>query len=381
MVGTQTNTLQQIKLIFDSYFQPLIDLISYLTTKEERKTITLIRHESAEILRISTKVMTRAICFNQGAYLEYMHLASEKHRLLKDELARGDLTDPHAVQNLAGDLVNFMNKKFYEAAQENFALMLAYFSDRSQAAPRICIKGNFRIGTSDRVVTVFRAKQVAYSSSVEIGKNSGFSAVRNNGKYFLENDIPSAAAEDKYFNPRLDNELVRKFASTGRLEESTWIKCWPGAANARDAYQSTLIIPMTLWNNQISDEFRKTVKIDNVGRTIFGYLCFDHTEKNFFKEEVDVPVGYAFADLLSMYLFSRTVFIEVSRSYEKAIDILETRGLEEKVEKLDKRLIDSMAARLSDITVNFDVRQSLNNDLHQLDEQLLKFADEEESAK
>lgn len=367
-----SNALPQIRAIVNSYFQPLLDLISYLASESGRGRIEVFRRDNSKIVRIAAKVVTRAVCLNQGAYLEYTYLASEKHRKLKELLQDND-PNLLEVQRLSADLVDFMNRKFYEVVQENFALLLAYFNERSNSPPRICIKGNFRVGKSDQVVTVFRNAHVAYASSVEIGRNSGFSYIQNTGKHFIENDIPSAAAEDRYFNPRLDNDLVKQLSSAGELLPSTWMKCWKDATEAPEAYQSTLIIPMTLWNNQISEEFRSAVKIDNVGRTIFGYLCFDHTERGFFDEENDTNVGYVVADLISMYIFSRTVFIEVSRTYDKATSLMSKNGIEGAVERLDTKLIEAMAAKVSNIDFNSVIRKSANNKLFQLDEQLLHF--------
>ena len=38
--------------------------------------------------------------------------------------------------------------------------------------------------------------------------------------------------------------------------------------------------------------------------TVFGFLCFDHHETDFFDEGIDASIGYIFADIISHY-FSR----------------------------------------------------------------------------
>lgn len=54
----------------------------------------------------------------------------------------------------------------------------------------------------------------------------------------------------------------------------------------------------------------------DVGRTIFGYLCFDHVEEEFFTE-VDIDIGYIFADMLSLYFIARATYTELSHTFSK----------------------------------------------------------------
>jgi len=65
---------------------------------------------------------------------------------------------------------------------------------------------------------------------------------------------------------------------------------------------------MTLWNNDLSEEFKELVNLENVDRTIFDFLCFDHVDVNYFDEEGDVALGYVFADIVSMYIFARLIY-------------------------------------------------------------------------
>ena len=130
---------------------------------------------------------------------------------------------------------------------------------------------------------------------------------------------------------------------------------------------------MTLWNNQISDEFRKAVRIGNIGRTIFGYLCIDHADAGYFNENVDSRIGYAIADLLSMYLFSRMIYIEVSKTYERAQEIVKSGGLENEFERLEDGALRKMEAVLMSLNREFDVKESTKNTLLSIDKDLLKF--------
>lgn len=92
-------------------------------------------------------------------------------------------------------------------------------------------------------------------------------------------------------------------------------------------YKSTLIVPMTLWNNDLSEEFKELVNLDNVDRTIFGFLCFDHVDADYFDEENDVALGYVFADILSMYIFARLIYMESSKTFSDRRRLVQIRKI------------------------------------------------------
>jgi len=62
---------------------------------------------------------------------------------------------------------------------------------------------------------------------------------------------------------------------------------------------------------------RKEAKED--ARTIFGYLCFDHVEENYFNDDIDIDVGYIFADIISLYMVTRSIYTELSTTYSKVM--------------------------------------------------------------
>lgn len=64
-----------------------------------------------------------------------------------------------------------------------------------------------------------------------------------------------------------------------------------------------------------------------VDRTIFGYLCLDHISTNYFNPIFDIDSGYIYADILSLYLFVRFVFVNQSETYQKVVMLLKTKGI------------------------------------------------------
>jgi hypothetical protein len=60
-------------------------------------------------------------------------------------------------------------------------------------------------------------------------------------------------------------------------------------------------------------------------------LCFDHPKENYFDEDKDVSVGYVFADILSLYVFVRLIYTEMSKTYGKVEEFMEKEHLEVKL--------------------------------------------------
>jgi hypothetical protein len=361
-----------LRNVRDEYFFPLKWLLNYVVSKALVETLQK-REEDVNVLKKAAGVTVMAVCLNQGTYLQYSQLAAERHRRLKESL------DPQSrntkeVTGALKELVDFMNREFFEAAHKNFELLHVYFGSRSKTKPRICIKGNFRIGDSDKVITVFRDKPVKYEVATELSLNTGFSFIEKTGTYFLDNDIISSVKNRKYFNPRLDPIRVQRAVPSSHIDKQEWLAFWDGATDPSEAYQSTLIIPMTLWNNQLNGEFRKFLQVNEIGRTIFGYLCIDHAEPDYFIEKVDSDVGYAFADLMSMYLFSRKIYIEISRTYAAAKSALHNAEVDSSLETLVSNVahLDEVL-RKSKASRNSEGQKSSSNTLLSIDRSLIKF--------
>lgn len=362
----------------EEYFSPIRFILSLLDQKlsaeNKKKELEIKYVDSKNVL----KVIQKAICFNQGEYLQYTFVTAEKHRLLKDTF-RKNKNDRDKILFLAKDLVDYINCKFYENTHENFKLLHAYFNLIHGTIPRICIKGNFRVNNKSTVVSVFRDELVDYDSDVEIEKNSGFYSIYKSGMYFLENNIPKATASGSYFNPRLKRNNVRKYLGYDKSKEITdWKKCWvEQSSDSSSYYKSTLIIPMTLWNNKVSKEFKALINMDNVDRTIFGFLCFDHTNTNYFDEENDVSIGYVFADIISMFIFTRLIYMEISKTFSSVENWLDKNSINTRTKHL-KSLWKSIPDNLDlDSILNFKIKKTTHNDLFPIDNDLLKFVRDE----
>ncbi|MDF1789807.1 MAG: hypothetical protein P1U82_28365, partial [Verrucomicrobiales bacterium] len=364
------------------YFEPLFSLPDALRVFVDPKA----RISRRPLQRRMNELLSKAVCYNQGEWIQFAFLASEKHRDMKDELRKSS-PNLHKLRKSTEGLLDYLNQTFHQVAQANFAILGDYFSARGRELPRICIKGYFADEGGKSVITVFRDRRVNYSSDVGLLENSGFNKVSEEGRYFLLNDIPSAARKG-YRNQRLSPEKIEYYFSaagrasrffdliTGKKDES-WVDCWDSGSRGPDpsaSYKSTLIIPMTLWNNDLSDEFARKVNLPDVGRTILGFLCFDHIKKSYFLEEEDVKMGYIFADFLSIYLFTRIQYSEISSSFKESYDALceknitvSLRRATTKIEEL-ARLVSSMSS------LSHDIEKSSSNHLCNVDRGLVEFA-------
>lgn len=264
------------------------------------------------------------ICFNQGKYIEFEYLLGEKHKELRIELRKDDQPERRIeqIKEKFETLTNYIEKEIRDFSSTNFGHILQFFdlTYRSKFSPRVCIK-SVRNG---RIIDIVRADKSDFTEEYTIAANTGFSYVVENGLYYLENNIPQAAKDGKYVNPRLDPIQVANYKPTAfdildadRIDEK-WCRYWRSSSNQdelelqRTCYKSTLIVPMTLLNKTLDPEFMKKFKInDNQGRTIFGYLCLDHSAINYFKDE-DVQMCYIFADILSLYFV--TIFVHTNHS-------------------------------------------------------------------
>jgi hypothetical protein len=176
-------------------------------------------------------------------------------------------------------------------------------------------------------------------SNCPIESNTGFEQVYKSGKYYLNNNIPDEVKQSRYKNPRLNEAKAIKYTHMlNRWEkfkikkfkkpDEKWIDCWeeirkPDGStyrpNPEACYKSTIIIPMTLRENKYGNpEFFKRFRIqDDTERAIYGFLCIDHHQEDFFEQEPDQRIGYIFADIMSLYLITHLTYTRYSKTYPK----------------------------------------------------------------
>ncbi|WP_145677013.1 hypothetical protein [Azospirillum brasilense] len=247
----------------------------------------------------------------------------------RSESANEDLLR-HAVNNLDG----FLNREFDSIVKSNFAY-LRYFFEETKKSP------NLRLGImapTDSVglglIDLYRDPPFPNSYIIRrISDYSPFSEVNQTGSYFLCNDIPNAVKAGKYFNHRIDQTRATTASLSNEPSEadSEWCSLWSHIGNTTNAskeelrrtcYKSNLIIPITLANNHLSIEFQGRFPLKGLDEAIFGYLCMDSTELNFFDNPASIDIGYVVADLLCTLFMTRYVFTVYSEVYQFGLSAL-----------------------------------------------------------
>jgi len=273
------------------------------------------------------------VCYNQGEIAQIYYEAGELHKPIKEEVKK-DQPDPDKIQKLCDEI----NSKLYERLdgifEANNEFILKHFNGRSDDTPRWCIKG---IDPETKLIMDLYRFDCEYSSlPVEPSDNTGFDEVIKNGYRYLNNSIPKAVIDEKYYNPRIEGTEVRRKNNYGDNlnNHEEWLKCWihnekkdgtKEGPSPKSAYRSTLIIPITLLrNDKLTKDFRKHFDIpkkndtEEYSRAIMGMLCFDHIDTNFFVDDIDTPAGYVIADIFSLYLLASAMYTDYSKSYQKA---------------------------------------------------------------
>jgi hypothetical protein len=259
-------------------------------------------------------ILGEYICAHQKDLAEYTFLTNEKHKAVKSAIADGDRK---LASDLFGDLQDYSYKQFRKIFDSHVDYLWKLFEDRSVNKIRVCIKVIVREKT---IATLYRKPESERGDMPFIlSENTAFYEILNDGiKSYLCNDIPAAVEKDEYINNRIDRTKVleyleKKFLSTEE-EERGWRECWIGKEiEATECYKSTLVVPMSLRTENLSTDFKEHLKIvPEATRAIFGFLCLDNIQRNFFEEENDINIAYIFADMLSLYLIHQLNLTEYS---------------------------------------------------------------------
>ena len=118
----------------------------------------------------------------------------------------------------------------------------------------------------------------------------------------------------------------------------SWKDCWKGynnEENSNDFYNSTFVIPMSITsdnedhNSIFYNKFfskNDNNKLTSNTRVIWGFLCFDSKQKNYFNEIEKIynstDLGFIIADILSIYLvffYNYTSASETIQKYEEML--------------------------------------------------------------
>lgn len=299
---------------------------------------------AAEILSL----VSRCVCDNQAGLAQYTFLASEKHKRIKDvvkeiESATGDVKALiRTLEKRIADLEGYLYLELVNVFDTNYKYVEEFFKARSNIPPRASVK----VIAEGQVVSLLRKPEhFIVDEHLQIGDNTAFESIAKGQSYFCSNNIPLDFQAQKYKNSRLIKNKVLKYVDSRSSKESIdisqekeydqeWAECWKGVTLVDNieqiypppkelCYKSTLVLPMSLLTDGLSLEFMRHFQItEKSARAIFGFLCFDHRDANFFSEDIDVNFGYILSDILSLYLIQQFTHTQYSSAYYKAKSIV-----------------------------------------------------------
>jgi hypothetical protein len=284
--------------------------------------------KSLETAENTVLLLRQALNLHKSSLADYNFTSSNAHKRLRRALEKQSSAE--IIEKEIEALETHLYKAFGNAFNSQMYYLFKILCERSSLKPRACVKV---ISGPDHITTLYRYPQEFEVGWETIGynDNTGFIQVLNGAEYFLCNDIPQSVFDGHYKSSRIDNDMVQKyFAETSNYfrpdYDEKWISCWKNLStehqNGKSYYKSTLVIPMMIETESLSDVFVKHLKVgERSVNAILGFLCLDHPCVNFFKKEIDVDLCAIFADTLSLFLFQQLNNTLLSRNYNKAIKI------------------------------------------------------------
>jgi hypothetical protein len=283
-------------------------------------------------------ILQEAICYNQSMLAQYYFLLSQKHKDLKDRF-KSEPHDKETLKQLYDDLEGYAFRTLKTVAAKNFSYIIKCFKGRHEDLPRVCLK----LITGDSVISACRDRKSNVDEKYfNKALNTAFQRICQGEDHYLSNNIPKEARDGKYVNARIVNKekldsykepnLVTNLLSRvpGSKVHSRWEDCWERIPSEPDrpdldspsletCYKSTLVIPLALKRSDLEQRFIEQFDVvkDNQERLIFGFLCFDHQNINFFDKNLDLKLGYIFADLLSLYVITRKMYTDHSLTFKR----------------------------------------------------------------
>jgi len=275
------------------------------------------------------------ICKQQSEIIQYLYFSSKSHKELRKYI---DQNKQYDLQQLDKHITSLMETKsdgMKNMFDKTIPIIQKMFSDRNKHKPRICLKVPDKIEGCTIIRALIREEENNYYSNgiCKVNENTGYNHLLENGtKYYCCNNIPEFVKNGDYKNPRIIQDKVKNYNKSNSEKcgyDIEWAQCWTEwnthhEENMHIYYKSTLIIPITLSKSQVSNQFKRELGMtySTHQRTIFGYLCFDHIDTNYFDPYYDSLFGYIFADIFSLYLLIDLMHVQKSGTYQTAIDEL-----------------------------------------------------------
>lgn len=309
------------------------------------------------------------ICEFQALIIQNSYLLGEKHKRLRKALERYHSAHPQnpspsllrEIKTTKDDISNDCKVVLRAACKHATTELYRYFERRHKVRPRICIKILSKNSSGAFVMRTYYQAATQHSTKYEHTVRANSAAYRicvNRENYYFCNDIPRSVKiteTDQYTNERLNLDAAQKYAPSrwkrlmlalGSPSDTQWVACWKptnGTPPTPEAcFKSTLVVPIAL-RNQVSEDFtnslqgkiqENSLQVSFLGADfdteetgfdpVFGLLCLDHVTAGYFDKSCDPYYSFILADLISIFLWFRCMYVEASHVYNEAEAILKT---------------------------------------------------------
>jgi hypothetical protein len=285
------------------------------------------------------------VCETQSSLSQHIFMVNEKHKKLRECVCQIQsdnreilYKDKERLKMLLADIDGYFMTSFGEFFEKTYKYALVYFNERSPMSPRITLK----LVVEDQLGTLIKLPESFLSDkNTRIDENTGFHKIAKGEKHFLCNNIPDAIRRSNYINARIDQNKASAFSERDSIErelsykdkfDNDWVKCWNsvkrlGSESSIESppstcYKSTMVIPISLAMKKLEKEFIQKFEIsESSEKALFGFLCFDHINVNYFNEDQDINFTQIVADILSLPLINQLMFTQFSHFYKMAQEL------------------------------------------------------------
>lgn len=274
------------------YITILLSVVSFIYALISMKKSEQYKKEKRH-LSDSVKIIQESTCFNITEFSQFSHMADQRHRKIKECLASEKNTEElsHCVESF----MQFFTESLARIFNVNIQFIERYFLDRGSIAPSIQIK----FLSDEKIHTLYsNNKEPREPERYSPQEDTGIYSVVQKGMYYLNNDIGTSSKHGTYKNVRND---FNKF------------------------YNSTMIVPISLISNALSEEFITHFNLNisaEAFRVIYGFICIDHKNRNYFDQELDVHIGNIFSEYFLLYLILQSKYVDQSQTFQIAMKLI-----------------------------------------------------------
>jgi len=294
-----------------------------------------------------TDIIRHKVCRFQYEYANFQVLTSQLHRSFKVAFEK----DPSSCHNEYNNLLTHIDQEYLRLCSEITEYIEDYFTQTHSFKnhPRIGIlQGDDR--TPQNVTCIYMLHSTNHFEYKNIDNHFILKKIENSGRPFLTNNLPKTILKDSDFNTHGLNFDLNKIRNEYKLRirdkkyfsiffhnikkgvyktDKKWIDISKGMPDDYlSASKSILVVPITFKQHassgKLNPDLIKLLNIPKNGRAILGFIYIDYPDTYYFDDtdptgfnNLDINALYIFADLFSLIILAKLMYIEGSKTVSK----------------------------------------------------------------